>query len=146
MRGRLVACAGIALAVLGVAGCADTQPGDQNPGVGYTNNVSDLLVKIPALTSDPCRGPQADQLFPGCGRYVTEVANTVNALEADVPNQRTEINSLSSAVRTYQSLSCDSAGDSPSATQNQRCPAALTTIGKDLDQLDRVLATMTTSR
>lgn len=146
MRGRLATCAGIALAALALAGCADTQPGDQNPGVGYTNNVSDLLVKIPALTSDPCRGSQAAQLYPGCGRYVTEVANTVNALEADVPGQRDEINSLSSAVRTYQSLSCDSAGNSPSATQNTRCPAALTAIGKDLDQLGRSLATMTTSR
>src|SRR5262249_17524707 len=139
MRRRLAVCAGIALAALAasaVAGCADDQPGDQNPGVGYTNNVSDLMVKIPALQSDPCRGPQAAQLFPNCGRYVTEIANTVNALRADVPGQSTEINALSSAATTYQSLSCDSAGNTPSAEQNSKCPAALTAIGKDLDRLD----------
>lgn len=146
MRRLLVACAGVALAVLAVAGCANTQPGDQNPGAGYTNNVSDLLVKIPAMQADPCRGTQVNQLFPNCGRYVTEIANTVNALRADVPGQAADINSLSSAVHTYQSLSCDSAGNSPSAAQQSHCPAALTAIGQDLDRLDKSLASTTTSR
>jgi hypothetical protein len=146
MHRRLAACAGIALAALAVAGCADTQPGDQNPGVGYTNNVSDLLVKIPALTSDPCRGAQAPQLFPSCGRFVTEVSNTVNALHADVPGQATEINALSTAIHAYQSLSCDSAGNTPTATQNAQCPAALTAIGRDLDQLAHALASVPTNR
>ncbi len=143
MRRRLVACVGIAVAVLALAGCADTQPGDQNPGAGYTNNVSDLLVKIPALQADPCRRSQAAQLYAGCGRYVTEVANTVNALRADVRGHTDAIDALATAVHSYQSLSCDSAGNSPSAAQRTTCPAALTDIGRDLDQLDSTLATAT---
>jgi hypothetical protein len=146
MRRRLAVCAGVALAALAIAGCADDQPGDQNPGVGYTNNISDLLVKIPAMQSDPCRGKQVGQLYPNCGRYVTEVANTINALRADVPGQATEINALSTAVNAYQSLSCDSAGSSPSAEQNAKCPAALMAIGRDLDAIGKSLTSMTTSR
>lgn len=149
MRRPLVARVGVALAALAVAGgvaaCADTQPGDQNPGVGYTNNVSDLLVKIPALQADPCRGSQAPQLFTGCGRYVTEVANTVNALHADVTGHTDAINALATAVHSYQSLSCDTAGTSPSEAQRTTCPAALADIGRDLDQLDSALRTTPTS-
>ncbi len=130
--------AGIVLAVLAVAGCADAQPGDQNTGSGYTNNVSDLLVKIPALVTDPCRSPQAD--YTNCGRYVTEVANTVNALRADVPGHTAQVNSLANAVHTYQSMACDTISGKPSQTQQAKCPAALQTIGKDLDQLGKSLA------
>lgn len=130
--------AGIVLAVLAVAGCADAQPGDQNTGSGYSNNVSDLLVKIPALVSDPCRSPQAD--YTNCGRYVTEVANTVNALRADVPGHTAQVNGLANAVHTYQSLACDTISGKPTATQRAKCPASLSTIGKDLDQLGSSLA------
>ena len=146
MRPRLVACVGAALAVLAVAGCADAQPGDQNNGPGYTNNASDLLVKISALQGDPCRGAQATQLFAGCGRYVTEVANTVNTLRSGVSNDAADINALATAVHSYQSLSCDSAGNAPSAAQRATCPAALAAIGSDLDHLDRVLASTPGSR
>jgi hypothetical protein len=140
MRRRLAASvAGVALAVLAVAGCADAQPGDQNPGAGYTNNVSDLLVKIPALQADPCRGKQADQLFPTCGRYVTEVSNTVNALRADVPGHVDAINSLAGAVNRYQTMDCDTPNGRPTASQQTNCPKALADIGTDLDQLDNAL-------
>ena len=134
-----VALAGVALAALAVAGCADAQPGDQNPGAGYTNNVSDLLVKIPALQSDPCRGKQAGTLYSNCGRYVTEVANTVNALRADVPGHTAEINALASAVHKYQATACDTINGTPTARQRSTCPAALTAIGTDLDQLSTAL-------
>jgi hypothetical protein len=137
--------AGVALAVLVLAGCADAQPGDTNPGSGYTNNVSDLLVKVPALRADPCRGTQADQLFTDCGRYVVEVANTVAALRADVPGQAEQINALSDAVHSFQTLACDSAGNDPSPAQRSGCPQALTSIGNDLDRLGQALATTPTS-
>jgi hypothetical protein len=131
--------AGIALAVLAVAGCGTAQQGAANTGSGYTNNVSDLLVKIPALVTDPCRTPQAD--YTNCGRYVTEVANTVNALRADVPGHTQQVNSLATAVHTYQSLACDTISGTPTPTQQVKCPAALQVIGKDLDQLGKSLAT-----
>jgi hypothetical protein len=102
--------------------------------------VSDLLVKIPALQSDPCRGAQADQLFGDCGRYVTEVANTVAALRADVPGQTDQINGLAAEVNTYQSMACDTISGKPSASQQVACPQALTMIGTDLDRLGRTLS------
>lgn len=135
-----VVLAGVALAVLAVAGCADAQPGDQNPGAGYTNNVSDLLVKIPALQADPCRGAQAGTLYSDCGRYVTEVANTVNALRADVQGHVAEINALAAGVQRYQSTRCDTITGQPTQAQRSTCPAALTAIGADLDQLSKALS------
>ena len=44
-------------------------------------------MKIPALQNDPCRGTQANKIYPNCGRYVTEVANVVDAVHAELPNQ-----------------------------------------------------------
>ncbi|HEX3592452.1 MAG TPA: hypothetical protein VHV74_22760 [Pseudonocardiaceae bacterium] len=142
---RSVVLAGVALAVLAVAGCADAQPGDQNPGAGYTNNVSDLLVKIPALQADPCRSTQAGTLYSDCGRYVTEVANTVNALRADVHGHVAEINALASAVQRYQSTACDTINGKPTAAQQSTCPSALTAIGADLDQLAKALSSSPSS-
>lgn len=141
-----VSLAGLVLALLAVAGCADDQPGDQNPGIGYTNNISDLRVKIPALRSDPCRGAQAGQLYGDCGRFVTEVSGTVNALRADVPGHAKLINALAAAVNRYQSLECDTIGGKPTATQRSTCPAALKSIGTDLDQLGSALASAPSGR
>lgn len=140
-----VALAGVAVAVLAVAGCADAQPGDQNPGAGYTNNVSDLLVKLPALQADPCRSSQAAQLYPDCGRYVTEVANTVDAMRADVRGHVGQINALAGAVHSYQSTACDTINGRPTAAQRTTCPKALTAIGADLDQLGKALASTPSS-
>jgi hypothetical protein len=139
------AVAGVTLVVLAVAGCADDQPGDQNPGAGYTNNVSDLQVKVPALRADPCRGAQVDQLFGNCGRYVTEVANTIGALRAELAGQAGEITALQDAVNSYQRADCDSSGNTPSATQRTDCPKALTSIGVELDRLNDALAGLPTS-
>jgi outer membrane murein-binding lipoprotein Lpp len=137
--GRLVttgtALAGVVLAALALAGCADDQPGDQNPSPGYTNNVSDLQVKVPALASDPCRGKQTDGLFENCGRYVTEVANTLAALRADLPAQGSAIDVLQNEVNAYQQHACDSVSGTPSTAQSQACPTALTSIGTALDRL-----------
>jgi hypothetical protein len=144
--GRIVtALAGVAF-VLVLAGCADDQPGDTNPGAGYTNNVSDLQVKLPALQSDPCRGAQAARNYGNCGRYVTEVANTVAALQADVPAQASQIDALASSVHTYQSMRCDTISGTPSATQRTGCPQALTSIGRDLDVIAKALAGAPASR
>jgi hypothetical protein len=136
--------AGCAL-VVAAAGCANDQPGDRNPGAGYTNNVLDLQVKVPALRADPCRGVHADQLFGNCGRYVTEVANTIGALRADLAGQSGEIDTLQAAVNSYQQASCDSSGGSPSATQRTDCPKALASIGTELDRLGAALSTLPTS-
>jgi hypothetical protein len=144
-RSAAITLAGLVLALLAVAGCADDQPGDQNPGVGYTNNIGDLLVKIPALQADPCRGAQAGQLYGDCGRFVTEVSGTVNALRADVPGHQTLINALAGAVNRYQSMACDTITGKPTATQRTACPAALTAIGADLDQLQKALASAPSS-
>ena len=141
--GRLLAGFGAALALV-LAGCADTQPGDRNPGGGYTNSVADLDVKVPALQADPCRGRQADTLFGDCGRYVTEVANTISALRAELPGQSGEIDTLQAAVTSYQKASCDSSGTSPSAAQRTECPKALTSIGTELDRIDTALASLPT--
>lgn len=141
-----VSLAGLALALLAVAGCADDQPGDQNPGIGYTNNIADLRVKIPALLSDPCRGAQAGQLYGDCGRFVTEVSGTVNALRADVPGHTALINALAGAVHRYQSLECDTIVGRPTAAQRGTCPAALKSIGADLDQLSSALASAPSGR
>lgn len=140
--GSAVAAA-VAIA-LAVSGCASTQPGDKNPGSGYTNNVTDLVVKIPALVTDPCGGTQADRLFPDCGRFVTEVANTVAALRADLPGQSDAINALSDAVNRYQRAGCDSLDGAPSASQRTTCPSALRAIGSELDKLSSALSTIPT--
>lgn len=140
------ALAGVTLAALALGGCADNQPGDQNPGAGYTNNVSDLQVKIPALKSDPCRGKQTDGLFENCGRYVTEVANTIAALRADLTNQGDTINALENSVTSYQQHGCDSVNGNPTSAQTSACPTALTSIGADLDRLSTALASVPTSR
>jgi hypothetical protein len=139
---RRLVLVGVALVLL--AGCANTQPGDRNTGPGYTNNVSDLQVKVPALKTDPCRGTRADQLFATCGRYVTEVANTIGALRADLPGQAGEITVLQDAVDSYQRASCDTA-TAPTAAQRTDCPKALTSIGTELDRIGQALAALPTS-
>lgn len=145
-RSVAVTLAGLVLALLTVAGCAGTQPGDQNPGVGYTNNISDLRVKIPALQADPCRSAQAGQLYDKCGRFVTEVSGTVNALRADVSGHTGLINALAGAVNRYQSLACDAITGRPTANQRTACPAALKSIGTDLDQLGNALTSAPSGR
>ena len=129
-------------AVLVLAGCADTQPGDVNNGPGYTDSIADLLVKIPALQNDPCRGAQAAKIYPNCGRYVTEVANVVDAVHAELPNQPNLTNGLQGAVNTFQRLRCETVNNDASTTQARSCPDALRTIGTELDSVDKTLSTM----
>lgn len=148
-RGRLragIALAGTALALVAIAGCAGTQPGDKTPSSGYTDEISSLLVKVPALRADPCRGTQATTRFPDCGRFVTEVAGTVPAVRTDLPNQPNATVTLQNAVNSYQRLSCDTAGSTPSAQQKEQCPQALTAIGTQLDHLNQLLDQVPTSR
>ena len=133
------------LALAALAGCADNQPGDTNNGPGYTDNVADLLVKVPALDGDPCRSKQAGTLYPNCGRYVTEVANTIAALRDNLPNQAQALTALQGAVSKFQQLGCDTITGTPSPAQRAQCPAALTTIGAELDILNKALATIPTS-
>lgn len=137
---RLSCVAGVALAILAVAGCADDQPGDQNNGPGYTLNAQDLRVKIDALQSDPCRSAQATQIFSGCSRFVTEIANSVITLRDTVPAQSAEINALSQAANNYQNLGCGTISGQPSASQTTNCPKYLETIGFELDKIEPVLA------
>jgi hypothetical protein len=139
--GRVLAGALLALVL---AGCAGTQPGDRNPGSGYSNSVADLNVKVPALQADPCRGAQAGTLFGGCGRYVAQVANTIGALRAELAGQSGEIDTLQAAVNSYQRSGCD--GGSPTTAQRTDCPRALTSIGIELDRLDQALVQLPTSR
>lgn len=135
--------AGSALAaVLAITGCADTQPGDVNNGPGYTDSIADLLVKIPALQNDPCRGPQATKIYPNCGRYVTEVANVVDAVHAELPNQPNLTANLQGAVNSYQRLRCETVNNDASPDQATNCPAALRTIGTELDSVDKTLSTL----
>jgi hypothetical protein len=135
----------VCVAVVAVGGCAAPHAGNGSNN-GYTNDVADLLVKVPALRGDPCRGAQAGQIFANCGRYVTEIANTVAALRADLPGQGASVDALQTAVTTYQRNTCDSAGSSPTAVQARACPAALTTIGVELDRLGGALAAIPTSK
>ncbi|HEX3791460.1 MAG TPA: hypothetical protein VHW44_26610 [Pseudonocardiaceae bacterium] len=135
----------VLIGVCALAGCADDQPGDVNNGPGYTDNASDLLVKLPALQGDPCRTNQADSLFPNCGRYVTEVANTVAALRDDLPQQGSAVNALQNAVNEFQQLACDSVNGSATKQQLATCPAQLRAIGTELDILSRGLAAAVSS-
>jgi hypothetical protein len=128
------------LGTLVLAGCADNQPGDVNNGPGYTNNVSDLLVKLPALDGDPCRGAQVATLFPNCGRYVTEVANTLALLRDDLPDQGASVTALQNAVNAFQRLGCDTVNGTATAKQLSDCPGALHAIGTELDLLGQALA------
>jgi hypothetical protein len=135
--------------VLGLAvltGCADNQPGDTNNGPGYTDNVSDLLVKVPALAADPCRSAQANTLYPNCGRYVAQVANTISAIRDNLPNQGTATGTLQQAVNRFQQMGCDTITGQPSSSQAQECPAALRTIGTELDTLSKALTSIPTSQ
>jgi hypothetical protein len=76
---------------------------------------------------------------------VTEVANTVAALQADVPAQASEISALAGSVHSYQSMSCDTIPGRPSAAQRTGCPQALTSIGRDLDAIAKALSTRPSS-
>jgi hypothetical protein len=135
--------AGTALAaVLALAGCADAQPGDVNNGPGYTDSIADLLVKIPALQNDPCRSTKAPQIYANCGRYVTEVANVVDAVHAELPSQPNLTTNLQNAVNTFQQLRCETVNGDASAAQAKSCPQALRTIGSELDSVDKVLSTI----
>lgn len=135
--------AGTALAaVLALAGCADAQPGDVNNGPGYTDSIADLLVKIPALQNDPCRSTQASTIYPNCGRYVTEVANVVDAVHAELPSQPNLTTNLQNAVNTFQQLRCETVNNDASAQQTKNCPQALRTIGTELDSVDKTLSTL----
>ncbi|HEY2697189.1 MAG TPA: hypothetical protein VGJ45_17085 [Pseudonocardiaceae bacterium] len=137
------AITGTALAaVLVLAGCADAQPGDVNNGPGYTDSIADLLVKIPALQNDPCRGTQANKLYPNCGRYVTEVSNVVDAVHAELPNQPQLTSNLQGAVNTFQQLRCETVNNDASAAQTKSCPDALHAIGTELDSVDKTLSTL----
>ena len=140
--GRAVIAGTALAAVLALAGCADTQPGDVNNGPGYTDSIADLLVKIPALQNDPCRGTQVGRIYPNCGRYVTEVANVVDAVHAELPNQPNLTSNLQGAVNTYQTLRCESVNNDASAAQTKSCPGALRTIGTELDSVDKTLSAM----
>lgn len=138
-----VRIAGIALAaVLTLAGCADTQPGDVNNGPGYTDSIADLLVKIPALQNDPCRSAQATTIYPNCGRYVTEVANVIDAVHAELPSRPNLTTNLQGAVNTYQRLRCETVNNDASPDQAKNCPQALRTIGSELDSVDKTLSTL----
>lgn len=135
--------AGTALAaVLALAGCADAQPGDVNNGPGYTDSIADLLVKIPALQNDPCRSTQAPKIYANCGRYVTEVANVVDAVHAELPSQPNLTTNLQNAVNTFQQLRCETVNGDASAAQAASCPQALRTIGSELDSVDKTLSTL----
>jgi hypothetical protein len=137
---RVVIASTALAAALTLAGCADAQPGDVNNGPGYTNSVSDLLVKIPALQGDPCRSTQAGKIYPNCGRYVTEVANVVDAVRAELPNQPDLTSNLQGAVNTYQQLRCETVNGTGSTSQQKSCPQALRTIGSELDGVDKTLS------
>jgi hypothetical protein len=134
--------AGAVLLALALAGCADAQPGDTNNGPGYTENVSDLLVKIPALLGDPCRTGDVGANYPNCGRYVTEVANTANTLMVAAPSETPAANAIQKAVNSYQQLGCETVGPKPSAEQNTQCPQALRTIGSELDTVQKTLSSV----
>jgi hypothetical protein len=130
--------AGAVFALAAVAACGQTQTG--GPTAGYTDNVANLQVKVSALRADPCRSTQAPQIFGSCGRYVTEVSNTVVPLHDALPAQATVINAMAAAVHTFQSMTCDTISGQPSATQAAQCPTALTEIGSDLDKIGPLLA------
>lgn len=142
--GRAVIAGTALAAVLTLAGCADAQPGDVNNGPGYTDSISDLLVKIPALQNDPCRSTKAPQIYPNCGRYVTEVSNVVDAVHAELPNRPDLTKNLQSAVNSYQQLRCELVNNDASPTQAKNCPAALRTIGSELDTVDKTLSALPT--
>lgn len=142
MRRRAMIAGTALAAVLTLAGCADTQPGDVNNGPGYTDSISDLLVKIPALQNDPCRGTQATKIYPNCGRYVTEVSNVVDAVHAELPNRSDLTKGLQNAVNSYQQLRCELVNNDASPAQAKNCPTALRTIGSELDTVDQTLSTL----
>jgi hypothetical protein len=142
MRRRAMIAGTALAAVLTLAGCADAQPGDVNNGPGYTDSIGDLLVKIPALQNDPCRSTKAPQIYPNCGRYVTEVSNVVDAVRAELPNRPDLTKNLRNAVNSYQQLRCELVNGDASPNQATNCPAALRTIGTELDSVDKTLSTL----
>lgn len=131
-------------ATLAIGGCANTQPGDKNAGPGVAQERPDVTVKLAALRGDPCRGPRVATIYPGCGRFVTEVANTVATLRAQLPGEVVATSALNDAVTVYQRLGCEIVAGAASPDQTTRCPQALTTIGAELDRLGRVMASQPT--
>ena len=134
---------GIAVTACAVAGCASGSSGGDESG--YTNNTQNLAVKISALRSDPCRTTRADQLWPDCGRYVTEVAGTIGSLRETTQAPAVDVNAMNGAVHSYQSLACDAVSGQPSAAQRDTCPKALASIGTALDRIGSVLGGLPTS-
>ena len=138
-----VVIAGVVLLTI-IAGalgaCANTQPGDRTTGPDVALERPDLAVKLQALRGDPCGGARVATIYPGCGRYVTEVANIVGTLRDDLPGEVVTISELNDAVSIYQRLGCETVIGPATSDQATRCPEALTTIGSALNALAGALA------
>lgn len=139
MVGRMIT---VAVAVLALAGCADNQPGDRNTGPGISNEPADLAVKVPALLADPCHTAEAARIFPDCGRFVTEVSNIVSTVESEVPSQSAVATQLQDSTNNYLKLNCGIITGKPTDQQSTQCPAALRSIGTELEDLGKALAAM----
>ncbi|HEX7660186.1 MAG TPA: hypothetical protein VF444_11985 [Pseudonocardiaceae bacterium] len=131
--------AAVLLAAPVLAGCSNNQPGNANNGPGYSNNVTDLATKVEVYSLDPCRGAQAGQDFPNCGRFVGEVSSALGSLRSQLPGDA-DVTAAQNAVNSYLGLGCGALTGAPTATQRTDCPRALVAIGHALDGLKVTLA------
>lgn len=133
-RAGLVAAGCAALVVL--SGCGAELRGPSAPA-GQTNDDPNVLrSKLGFLQADECFAGDLAEIFPRCGKYITQLdstSGTVDKLLAPKsPRAAEAARELRSGVDGYQRARCDAGNAASSADARQRCPEALGAIKRSL--------------
>jgi hypothetical protein len=137
MRRVAVLAAGAALLVA-LTGCS-SEFGGSHIQSGETNEDPSILqTKIKALMVDGCYRGDLQEVYPQCGKFITQLDSTTGSVDQLLaPRGRTQAaaaKQLRSGVDSYQQLGCDTPEEG-SADQRTGCPAALSRIHDSLDRL-----------
>lgn len=129
--------AGAAL-VLALTGCSQEFGGSNLPS-GETNEDPGVLrTKIRLLTADECYRGNLGEIYPRCGKFITQLDSTTGTVDKLLaPRGEAEARAarqLRSGVDSYQRLGCAGVGQ-PSGEQRSGCPAALRDIHDSFDVL-----------
>lgn len=105
--GRVI---GIVGAVLSAAALAACDAGDVGREVRDTVDVRTIEIKLRALTSDACHSDPASRQPWQCEKYVTQLANAANTVEAAAdtgfPRLEGPGRRMTSAVAAYRDAGC----------------------------------------
>jgi hypothetical protein len=134
---RKAVLAGMALLVV-LTGCGQEFGGPSTPGGQANEDPGILRTKIHLLTADECFKGNLQDVYPRCGKFITQLDSTTGSVDKLLaPRSKAEANAaqqLRSGVDTYQRLGCDRQAE-PGAPLRRDCPATLRKIHDSLDVL-----------